>query len=130
MVRAGVPAGVVIEEQCSLSTYENAIFSAAILARLGAEKAIVVTCPWHLPRALGRTFARPGSTPSRSRPAKALPGSRQRRASTWRRTSVCAASSTPRRCAGPTCSCESAARFASSGRSPPTGVAARPEVDA
>ena len=49
---AGVPAGVVIEELCSLSTYENAIFSAAILARLGARRAAVVTCPWHMARAL------------------------------------------------------------------------------
>ncbi len=50
---AGVPRGAVIEELCSLSTYENAIFSAAILARLGARRAAVVTCPWHMARALG-----------------------------------------------------------------------------
>ncbi len=52
MIAAGVPAGAVIEELCSLSTRENAIFSAAILARLGARRAAVVTCPWHMPRAL------------------------------------------------------------------------------
>jgi uncharacterized SAM-binding protein YcdF (DUF218 family) len=52
LVGAGVPAGAVIEEMCSLSTYENAVFSAAILARLGARRAAVVTCPWHMARAL------------------------------------------------------------------------------
>jgi uncharacterized SAM-binding protein YcdF (DUF218 family) len=50
--RAGVPAGAVIEEMCSLTTYENAVYTAAILARLGARRAAVVTCPWHMARAL------------------------------------------------------------------------------
>src|SRR5262249_29450749 len=36
--KAGVPEGAVIEELCSLSTYENAIFSAAILRRLHATR--------------------------------------------------------------------------------------------
>jgi uncharacterized SAM-binding protein YcdF (DUF218 family) len=52
LLRAGVAAAAVTEELCSLSTYENAIFSAAILARLGAGRAAVVTCPWHMARAL------------------------------------------------------------------------------
>jgi len=52
LVGAGVPAAAVIEELCSLSTYENAIFSAAVLGRLGARRAAVVTCPWHMARAL------------------------------------------------------------------------------
>jgi uncharacterized SAM-binding protein YcdF (DUF218 family) len=52
LVRAGVPASAVVEELCSLSTYENAVFSAALLARLGARRAAVVTCPWHMARAL------------------------------------------------------------------------------
>ncbi len=52
MVSAGVPAGAVVEELCSLSTFENAIFSAAVLAELGARRAAVVTCPWHMARAL------------------------------------------------------------------------------
>jgi uncharacterized SAM-binding protein YcdF (DUF218 family) len=49
---AGVPTTAVIEELCSLSTHENAIFSAAILARLPARRVALVTCPWHLPRAV------------------------------------------------------------------------------
>jgi uncharacterized SAM-binding protein YcdF (DUF218 family) len=52
LVGAGVTAAAVTEELCSLSTYENAIFSAAVLARLGARRAAVVTCPWHMARAL------------------------------------------------------------------------------
>src|SRR4051812_5966410 len=31
LVAAGVPAGAVLEELCSLCTYENALFSAALL---------------------------------------------------------------------------------------------------
>jgi uncharacterized SAM-binding protein YcdF (DUF218 family) len=50
--QAGVPAAAVIEEHWSLSTHENAVCSAAILARLGARRAAVVTCPWHMARAL------------------------------------------------------------------------------
>jgi uncharacterized SAM-binding protein YcdF (DUF218 family) len=52
VIRAGVPEAAVFEELCSLSTHENAVFSAAILARLGARRAAVVTCPWHMARAL------------------------------------------------------------------------------
>jgi uncharacterized SAM-binding protein YcdF (DUF218 family) len=49
---AGVPGSAIVEELCSLSTYENAVFSAAVLRRLGARRAAVVTCPWHMARAL------------------------------------------------------------------------------
>jgi uncharacterized SAM-binding protein YcdF (DUF218 family) len=52
LARAGVPESAIVEELCSLSTYENAIFSAAMLRRLGARRAAVVTCPWHMARAL------------------------------------------------------------------------------
>lgn len=50
--RAGVPASAVVEELCSLSTHENALCSAAVLRRLGAGRAAVATCPWHMARAL------------------------------------------------------------------------------
>jgi uncharacterized SAM-binding protein YcdF (DUF218 family) len=49
---AGVPGSAIAEELCSMSTVENALLSAALLRRLGAEKAAIVTCPWHMPRAL------------------------------------------------------------------------------
>ena len=52
LVRAGVPEEAVVEELCSLSTWENAIFSAAALRRRSARRAALVTCSWHMPRAL------------------------------------------------------------------------------
>jgi uncharacterized SAM-binding protein YcdF (DUF218 family) len=52
LLRAGVPEAAVIEELCSLSTHENAVCTAAVLGRLGARRAAVVTCPWHMARAL------------------------------------------------------------------------------
>jgi uncharacterized SAM-binding protein YcdF (DUF218 family) len=59
LARAGVPEGAVVRELCSLTTHENAIFSAATLRRLGGSRAAVVTCPWHLPRAIA-DFRRAG----------------------------------------------------------------------
>jgi uncharacterized SAM-binding protein YcdF (DUF218 family) len=47
----GVPERAVVRERCSLSTAENARFSAAILARRGIRQAAIVTCAWHLARA-------------------------------------------------------------------------------
>ena len=52
LVRGGVPAGAIMQELWSLTTCENAIFSAALLRRIGARRAAVVTCPWHMRRAL------------------------------------------------------------------------------
>jgi len=59
LARGGVPATATWLECCSLSTAENARFSAGILAELGVRRVGVVTCDWHLPRALG-AFARAG----------------------------------------------------------------------
>lgn len=50
--RAGVPKDVILEELWSLTTCENAIFSEVLLRRLGGRRAAVVTCPWHMRRAL------------------------------------------------------------------------------
>lgn len=52
LLRGGVPASAIIEELWSLTTVENAIYTAAILRRIGAERAALVTCAWHMPRAL------------------------------------------------------------------------------
>lgn len=52
LVRSGVPERAIVEELCSLSTHENAIFSAALLRRLDAHSAAIVTCWWHMPRAI------------------------------------------------------------------------------
>jgi uncharacterized SAM-binding protein YcdF (DUF218 family) len=52
LVEKGVPASAIHVELCSMTTYENAVFSAALLGRLGARSAVVVTCSWHAPRAI------------------------------------------------------------------------------
>jgi uncharacterized SAM-binding protein YcdF (DUF218 family) len=52
LVHLGVPAQAVVRERCSLSTRDNARFVAAVLTRRGIARATVVTCVWHLPRAL------------------------------------------------------------------------------
>jgi uncharacterized SAM-binding protein YcdF (DUF218 family) len=52
LVEAGVPADSVVAELCSLSTFENAVFTAALLRRFGARRAGVVTSDWHMRRAL------------------------------------------------------------------------------
>jgi uncharacterized SAM-binding protein YcdF (DUF218 family) len=48
----GVPPAAIVRERCSLSTRDNARFSAELLARRGVARAAIVTSAWHLPRAL------------------------------------------------------------------------------
>ena len=55
----GVPAGAIVRERCSLSTRENARFTAEVLGRRGARGATLVTCPWHMARAVA-LFSRAG----------------------------------------------------------------------
>lgn len=57
MVRDGVPADVIQVECAALSTWENATFSAPLLATMGARRAILVTSWFHSRRALA-TFRR------------------------------------------------------------------------
>jgi len=52
LARLGVPDNAILRERCSLSTSDNARFAAAILERRGIRAAAIVTCAWHLPRAL------------------------------------------------------------------------------
>jgi uncharacterized SAM-binding protein YcdF (DUF218 family) len=49
---AGVPERAIVQDLWSLSTCENAIFCAALLPRIPARRVALVTCPWHMPRAL------------------------------------------------------------------------------
>ena len=48
----GVPERAIVRERCSLSTRENARFTAEVLTRRGADRAALVTCPWHMARAV------------------------------------------------------------------------------
>jgi uncharacterized SAM-binding protein YcdF (DUF218 family) len=48
----GVPEPLIVRERCSLSTRENARFTAAALGRRGIRSAAIVTSDWHLPRAV------------------------------------------------------------------------------
>jgi uncharacterized SAM-binding protein YcdF (DUF218 family) len=52
LVLRGVPEKQVVRERCSLSTADNARFAAAVLARRGMSGGAVVTCAWHVPRAV------------------------------------------------------------------------------
>jgi uncharacterized SAM-binding protein YcdF (DUF218 family) len=57
----GVPEGAIVRERCSLSTRENARFTAEVLTRRGAHRVALVTCPWHMARAVA-LFSRAGVT--------------------------------------------------------------------
>jgi len=60
LIDAGVPARAIVVEMCSLTTWENALYTSQLLDRRArtsppggaAEEIAVVTCPWHMPRAL------------------------------------------------------------------------------
>jgi uncharacterized SAM-binding protein YcdF (DUF218 family) len=80
LVRRGVPRGAIAEEICSLSTLENAIFTAALLRGFGARTVAIATCAWHMPRALD-AFRAAGldATASPSLPSSVRVGQRARR---------------------------------------------------
>jgi uncharacterized SAM-binding protein YcdF (DUF218 family) len=87
LVREGVPAGAIVEELWSLNTYENAVFSAALLRRKGARRVAVVTCPWHLDRAL-RDFRLVGIE-AWGLPALDVPAGAPWRLFRWAKEAVC-----------------------------------------
>lgn len=87
LVAGGVARGRVRRDRLSLTTVENLVEARALLARAGHAGArwVVVTCDWHLPRALAiadalgievEGFA--ASTPPRSLVADAVRGFRER----------------------------------------------------
>lgn len=53
LARLGVPEAAIVMELCSLSTRENCRYTAELLHTLGDRRALIATCAWHLPRALG-----------------------------------------------------------------------------
>jgi uncharacterized SAM-binding protein YcdF (DUF218 family) len=59
LARRGVPERAIVRERCSLSTRDNARFSAETLGRRGIERAAIVTCAWHMARAVA-LFSRAG----------------------------------------------------------------------
>lgn len=52
LARLGVPADAVLREDRSLTTAENARLTAELLAPLEARRVGIVTCDWHMPRAV------------------------------------------------------------------------------
>lgn len=59
LLSRGVPEHAIVRERCSLTTCDNARFTVAAMARRGITHAAVVTCDWHLPRAVA-LFRRAG----------------------------------------------------------------------
>ncbi|AKU97301.1 Putative membrane protein [Labilithrix luteola] len=51
LVEGGVPSDIIVRERCSLDTFDNARFAAALLRRRGLDEIVLVTCSWHMPRA-------------------------------------------------------------------------------
>jgi uncharacterized SAM-binding protein YcdF (DUF218 family) len=49
--RGGVPRASIVRELCSLSTVENAAYSAELLRAASSARVGVVTCDWHMARA-------------------------------------------------------------------------------
>lgn len=52
LIRLGAPADRVVRERCSMSTAENATYAAELARRHAWRSVAIVTCSWHLPRAL------------------------------------------------------------------------------
>ena len=52
LCQAGVPHEAILFERSATNTFENARFSAKLLVPLGFTRVGLVTCDWHLPRAL------------------------------------------------------------------------------
>jgi uncharacterized SAM-binding protein YcdF (DUF218 family) len=52
LARRSVPPEAIVRERCSLSTRENARFTAELLVRRGVRRATLVTCHWHMDRAV------------------------------------------------------------------------------
>ena len=83
LVDRGVPERAVLTELWSFTTVENAIFTSALLRRLGVGSAVIVTCSWHVPRAL-MSFRAAGIDAS-AWPRPAVPGAFDRHAERFRR---------------------------------------------
>jgi uncharacterized SAM-binding protein YcdF (DUF218 family) len=73
--RAGVPTSALVLERASRTTLENARLTAPILAQLGAHRVGLVSCDWHVARALWcfrRAAVAVEAVPAPSPPVSAL----------------------------------------------------------
>jgi uncharacterized SAM-binding protein YcdF (DUF218 family) len=59
LVALGVPRAIITRDRCSLSTRDNARYGARALEKRGYREAFIVTCAWHVERAV-RLFRREG----------------------------------------------------------------------
>lgn len=85
LVERGVPEGVLERESNSRSTRQNAHYAAELLLPRGVRSVWLVTCDWHMPRALrcfeGAGFMvqpLPASSPPLHRSAALWRGARER----------------------------------------------------
>lgn len=92
--RLGVPRAAIGEELWSLSTHENAVCSASLLRAYSTSfpneprcVAHVVTCDWHMPRALADFRA--AGLEALPLPAVGPPAGRLARGYRWAREAVC-----------------------------------------
>lgn len=85
LVELGIPQSRVVRERCSYTTRDNARFATQMLVRRAIEDVTLVTCEWHLSRALAH-FEREGmrvrSWPASGGPTGALTRT-YRRAREW-----------------------------------------------
>lgn len=92
LVAGGVPDDAIVRERRSLDTRQNARFAAELLGPRDVDDVLVVTCSWHLPRAL-RLFRDAGlrasglgvDPPNASRLARTYWAARER-VSSWKDT--------------------------------------------
>jgi uncharacterized SAM-binding protein YcdF (DUF218 family) len=63
LVARGVPGERIVRELWSLTTIENASYTSELLRTASVQRVSLVTCDWHMPRALA-CFAACGLTPS------------------------------------------------------------------
>lgn len=60
--REGVPSSAIIQEDHSLTTHQNAVYTAKVLRRHGIQRFLLVTSALHMPRAMA-SFQKQGLAP-------------------------------------------------------------------
>jgi uncharacterized SAM-binding protein YcdF (DUF218 family) len=88
LVAAGVPRSIIVRDRCSLSTSDNARYVARALEKRGYREALIVTCAWHMGRAV-TLFRREGIV-SHPHPVDEPPAPLRTRVWRWGRERVAA----------------------------------------